>query len=209
MLAEVIADVDGRCGHARVAIPGGSALAAVRIAREASVEPWRRASLTWVDERCVDVAHPDSNRGSAYRAGALDASHPVALELPLREDGEPVDVAIARVDRALSEHFGGALDASLLGMGEDGHVASLFPGLPVGAGRVAHVAASPKPPAERLTLTRAMLATASRTILVAAGEGKRAALTRLLAGDATLPAHGLPGLVVVTDLMGLELEGQG
>ncbi|NNL66442.1 MAG: 6-phosphogluconolactonase, partial [Myxococcales bacterium] len=91
--------------------------------------------------------------------------------------------------------------------GEDGHVASLFPGRAVPRGAsVAFVADSPKPPAERVTLTRALLESARTSVLVAAGEAKRAALERLLTGDPELPAQGLPGLVVVTDL---ELEGAG
>ena len=65
---------------------------------------------------------------------------------------------------------------------------------------VAHVADSPKPPADRVTLTRRALDTARFVILVAIGESKRDALKRLVSGDETLPAHGLKGLVVVTDL---------
>ena len=53
---------------------------------------------------------------------------------------------------------------------------------------------------QRITLTRSMLDTARSAILVAAGEAKRAAVERLLAGDPALPAQGLPGLTVVTDL---------
>ena len=63
-----------------------------------------------------------------------------------------------------------------------------------------HVTASPKPPPERITLTRAFLGRARHTVLLAAGEGKRSALERLNAGDTSLPAHGLPGLTLVTDL---------
>ena len=59
---------------------------------------------------------------------------------------------------------------------------------------------SPKPPPDRITLTLPLLRSARHTILVATGEEKRGALVRLLAGDARLPAHDLPGLVVVTDL---------
>ena len=97
--------------------------------------------------------------------------------------------------------FSNALDVVLLGMGSDGHVASLFPCRPLLAeGLVAHLSDSPKPPAERITLTRVALATARHVILVVAGESKRDALCRLIAGDPSLPASGLEGLVVVTDL---------
>jgi 6-phosphogluconolactonase len=184
----------------RLAIPGGSAVAALGPAREKLGRAWAHVRLTWVDERCVRLADAASNRGSAYRAGALDADAPPALELPLFCDGETGAQAVARVESALDRGFGGALDVLLLGMGEDGHVASLFPGRQPDGVRVAHVTASPKPPPERITLIRSFLGTAGETVLLAAGESKRAALLRLLRGDAALPAHGLAGLAVVTDL---------
>ena len=201
LLVEALRAVDSLRGSARLAIPGGSALAALRGARAQLGAAWSRVRLTWVDERCVPFNDAQSNRGDAYRSGALDARDPPALLLPLFEDGERGDHAVERVEALLDERFGGALDVVLLGMGEDGHVGSLFPAAPEpGNARVAFVRASPKPPAQRITLTRRMLATARRTILVATGEAKRLAVERLLAADAALPATGLPDLVVVTDL---------
>jgi 6-phosphogluconolactonase len=191
----------------RLAIPGGSALAAATAARAALGRDWSRIALTWVDERCVPEAAEDSNRGAARRAGLLDcgedarATPAPARVLPLFEDGETPAEAVARVESRLGAELGGQLDVLLLGMGADGHVASLFPGRPVPAEvRVAHVADSPKPPADRITLTRPLLETARHAVLLATGEAKREALERLLAGDPTLPAQGLAGLVVVTDL---------
>jgi len=107
---------------------------------------------------------------------------------------------VVRVEAALDERFQGGLDVLLLGLGEDGHVASLFPGRSAGNGRVAHIRSSPKPPLERITLTRAFLATARCAVCLAAGEAKRDAAYRLASGDTGLPASGLPGLVLVTDL---------
>jgi len=203
-LADAVLAADRARGAARLAIPGGSALAALGAARPRLREIWPRLRLTWVDERRVPLAHAASNRGAAYRAGwagGLGAGRTPGQELPLFLDGERGEDAVARVEAGLAEIFDGALDVSLLGMGEEGHVASLFPGwsAPPGA-RVALVASSPKPPPERITLTRSMLDTACCSILLAVGEAKRPALTRLLAGDPTVPAHGLPGLTVVTDL---------
>ncbi len=201
LLADALLELDRVRGAARLAIPGGSALAALGPARIRLGEAWSRVLLTWVDERCVPFAHAESNRGAAYRAAWLDANHAPARELPLFLDDERSEDAVARVESGLTQIFEGALDVLLLGMGEDGHVASLFPGwsAPPGA-RAAFVASSAKSPPRRVTLTRCMLATARCSILVAAGEAKRAALLRLLAGDPGLPAQGLPGLTVVTDL---------
>jgi 6-phosphogluconolactonase len=121
--------------------------------------------------------------------------------LSLYEDGEAPAEAVARVRREWETELAGGLDVVLLGLGADGHVASLFPGHPAASetGWVAHVADSPKPPASRITLTRVALATARRGVLVAAGDEKRDAVRRLLSGDPVLPAAGLEGLVVVTD----------
>ncbi len=190
-----------RFDRPRLAIPGGSAASALA-AVDAGL--WRRVLLTWVDERCVPAGDADSNRGAALRKGLLDRGEPAALELPLYEDGEAPEQACARVGEALAERFGSALDVALLGLGEDGHVASLFPGRAwPGGALVAAVLDSPKPPPRRITLTLPMLRTAKSAILLAAGEGKRAALERLLDGDPALPASALEPLVIVTDLGGL------
>jgi 6-phosphogluconolactonase len=191
----------------RLAIPGGSALPAAAYSRAALGADWNRVALTWVDERCVSVDQAESNRGAARKLGLLDRELAVPerpaprLVLPLFESDETPSAAVERVTRGLARDFDGGLDVLLLGMGEDGHVASLFPGRrEPDSGSVAHIADSPKPPADRITLTRSMLQTACWSVLVAIGESKRPALERLLAGESRLPAHGLVGLTIVTDL---------
>lgn len=180
---------------ARVALPGGSALKVWPRAAELLGDALRRVRLTWVDERCVALADAASNRGATHRA--TDARP--AEELALWLDGECAEQAVPRVRSGLRA-WGGALDISLLGMGPDGHIASLFPGRPWRGDLVRHIDDSPKPPAHRMTLTRALLGTAEISILLASGEAKRPALLRLLAGDPALPAAGLPDLRIFTDL---------
>jgi 6-phosphogluconolactonase len=203
LILRAIESSDRRSGTARLAIPGGSAAAAVgRIRQGLAPGVWRRLRLTWVDERCVPSGHADSNRGSAHRAGLLDPADPPAIDLALVLDGETPDASRARAEAALLRDFGGAIDVALLGMGEDGHIASLFPAHAVLSDRalVALVRDSPKPPAERVTLTLPALRTATTSVLIVTGEAKRKALTRLAHGDRGLPATLLGDIVVVTDI---------
>ena len=120
----------------------------------------------------------------------------------MRLDGDSPRSAVERVSRTIDDVFDGRLDVVLLGMGADGHIASIFPNhtAPAHGASVYFVADSPKPPRERMTLARSLLSTARTAVLIATGESKRKALHRLCAGDPSLPACGLPGLVVFTDL---------
>lgn len=191
-------------GHATLAIPGGSALAPIAGIREALGDDWARVRLTWVDERCVDFWSPDSNRGEAYREGALDAAHPPGLELPLWLDGDVADKATERVQRALADDFDGALDVALLGMGPDGHIASLFPGHALlrdpSSASVQTLLDSPKPPAQRITLSLGFLQKTRHSYLVALGQSKRDALVRVLQNDPELPLSHLTNLTILTDI---------
>ena len=197
VLGDALRAVLDERGHVRLAIAGGSALSALAPAFEALGEERAAVRLTWVDERCVPVGDAASNRGAAH--GSLGEQRP-GEELPLWLDEESPAEALARVRAGLSARFDDQLDVTLLGMGGDGHIASLFVGRTVVDDRVAYIADSPKPPPERMTLTRALLASATTHVLLATGEGKRDALRRLVAGDLSLPAAGLDGLVLVTDI---------
>jgi len=201
-LAELLAAREGRL---RLAVAGGSAGLVLGTARRRlGAGVWNRVRLTWVDERCVPFAHPDSNRGAAYRSGHLDGTDPPALELPLFLDGEAPAAACARVWAAFQGDFGNGLDLLLLGLGEDGHIASLFPGREwTASAGVLAVADSPKPPASRISFTLPVLARTPATVMLVLGEAKRDALQRLRKGDPTLPASRLPGLEVFTDLEAL------
>lgn len=185
----------------RLAISGGSALDVLSGLELAAW--WPRVALTWVDERVVAGSEPSSNRGEAVRRANVDRAGAV---LPLLRDDELTEPsrALPRVEAGLDVEFAGALDVTLLGLGEDGHVASLFPGRrwDDADARVMLVDDSPKPPPMRVTLTRSFLATARAHVVFAVGASKRDAISRLRAGDPTLPASGLEGLVVVTDPAG-------
>ena len=200
---KVVAALQSVGPGARLGIPGGSALGVVRLVRESlGAELWSALRLTWVDERSVKVSDAASNRGDAFHGGALSKGEPVAVLLPLVLDHESPATSVVRASMQFSHDFGGELDVALLGMGEDGHIASLFPGHPALESQELVVALndSPKPPTGRVTLTLPVLARPGvERIIVALGAGKREALQRLLANDQTIPAARLGRVTVVTD----------
>jgi 6-phosphogluconolactonase len=187
----------------RFAIAGGSVLRALGVIRQKlGNDRFRQVRLCWADERCVPFNHTDSNRGAAYRDGYLEESAPPKFELPLYLDGETPPDACARVSAQLSDVFENGVDVSLLGLGEDGHIASLFPGHIAleSSATVVAVASSPKPPPSRISLTLRTLNTARTTVILATGEAKRYAIQRLLSRDTSVPAAQLSRVYVVTDL---------
>ena len=164
-----------------VAVPGGSVATSVfpRLA-ELSL-PWDRLDLTFVDERLVPVSDPDSNRGAAEAQwiDRLGATRPRLIAPPVA-CVDP-DVVAAAWQSSLVDALGSPprLDLAILGMGSDGHVASLFAGHPIldrhGAW-TAGLTDSPKPPPARVTLTLDALVAAAEIWVVAFGREKAAAV---------------------------------
>jgi 6-phosphogluconolactonase len=151
---------------------------------------WKHVHLWLGDERCVPDGDPESNaqmvRESLYANARAEPPSLHVLESPLI----PEDAAWL-YGRSISERVpDGVFDIALLGMGPDGHTASLFPGHPalqcVAAPCVA-VRDAPKPPPERVTLTLPLLRAARFTLLLVTGASKRSMLARVRAGDETLP----------------------
>ncbi|MDC0718420.1 6-phosphogluconolactonase [Nannocystis bainbridge] len=199
-LARAIARVDAERGACRLAIPGGSALAVLpHVLEDLSKGTWSRVQLTWVDERCVPASDEGSNRGGYLRLGLP----PPASALPLwADDDDDPARAVARFERAFAREFAGGLDVALLGLGEDGHVASLFPGHAAlqATGAAVFVADSPKPPPRRMSLTLPVLQATPHAVMMAAGTGKRAALRRVIQREDGLPTTALASLVIATDI---------
>jgi 6-phosphogluconolactonase len=204
-LAQAIAQVDARRGACRLAIPGGSALQVLRHVHQfLPTGTWSRVRLTWVDERCVPLADPASNRGALYRMRLP----PPGLELPLwTDEDDNANAALERFEPRFARGFAGGLDVALLGLGEDGHVASLFPAHPAlqAPGAAVFVPDSPKPPPLRMSLTLGVLRATPLAIMLVTGEGKRAALQRVIQREEGLPTSVLPHLMITTDI---ELESE-
>ncbi len=142
--------------------------------------PWERVDFFFVDERCVPPDSPDSN----YRLARETLLQPVrATEAQVfRMEGERTDFDAAARD--YEARLPAALDVVLMGLGEDGHTASLFPGHPALQEKTRRVLAvvGPKPPPQRLTLTLPTLLAARTVLGVTQGAGKRAALRQVLSG---------------------------
>jgi len=148
---------------------------------------WGGVDVFFGDERWVPVGDPDSNEGMA-RQVLLDRVGARRVH-SMRNAGKTIDDAADAYDRLLREH--GPLDFVHLGLGPDGHTASLFPGsatleerkhLVVAAGDDLH-------PHPRLTLTLPALNQSRLAVFTVAGEEKRDALRRVKTGDDLPAAH--------------------
>jgi len=159
--------------------------------------PWHRTHVFWGDERFV----PKNDARSNYRmaAEALLSHVPIAASNvhPVPTEGTaPADAAFA-YDRTLKSYYGAKeldparplFDVTLLGLGEDGHMASLFPHSRALEERdrwvVAVTDAGPEP---RISLTYPVLESSRHVLFLVAGKAKRAILERVLRGDQDVPA---------------------
>jgi 6-phosphogluconolactonase len=198
-LVSRIAAAQAGGGAPSVALTGGGVADAVHreLARKSDADvDWGRVDFWWGDERFVSRESSDRN-ALAARAAFLD---PVGVdsghvhEIGSSDDFATVTEAASAYGRARSAHDDGSFEVVMLGVGPDGHVASLFPGHPaLDASDVAvAVTDSPKPPPERVSLTLPTLNRSRAIWLVVSGSGKAAAVAQALAG-ADLPAAKVHG----------------
>ncbi|MCE5273390.1 6-phosphogluconolactonase [bacterium] len=162
--------------------------------------PWDKTLVLWGDERCVPPEDPESNYGLARDALLGRVPVPESNLLRLRGEVRPVERAAAEYESHLRAVFPGqdppGFDLLLLGIGADGHVASLFPNSPLlnEKNGWVHPAEAPVgyPTKERLTLSLPLVNAARCVLVLAAGAGKRAVLERLFhlgqSSDPALPA---------------------
>jgi 6-phosphogluconolactonase len=158
--------------------------------------PWDRIDTWQVDERVAPPGDPDRNRSQQGAALPPEAAEGIRW-MPVEE--EDLDAAAARYASTLPERF----DIVQLGLGADGHTASLVPGDPVLVVEDRDVAVTGAYEGRRrMTLTYPALSRARRAIWLVSGSGKRRALERLIAEDRSIPAARIPVVdqVVVTDL---------
>ncbi|HET9970405.1 MAG TPA: 6-phosphogluconolactonase [Streptosporangiaceae bacterium] len=212
-------------GGASVVLTGGGigtkVLAELAAAPARDAIDWPHLDIWWGDERFVPAGDPDRNETGARAAlldhVGVDPARVHAMPGPDGPDGDDPEAAAARYASWLADaaragtasaDTGGSdghgpvpsFDVLMLGIGPEGHVASLFPGLPaLGDSRpVVAVRDSPKPPPTRLTLTLPSLQAAREVWILASGEEKADAVALALTGggpegSAPVPAAGARG----------------
>jgi 6-phosphogluconolactonase len=197
-----LADAQAAGRDPQVVLTGGGIAEAVhrelaRLSPGSEVD-WSRVEVWWGDERFVPRDSEDRNARDA-RAALLDPVGATRVhEVPSSDDAADVDAAAAAYAVALSTDGAAELDVVMLGVGPDGHVASLFPGHPAldAEGAAVGVTGSPKPPPERVTLTFASLNRARAVWFLVSGAAKADAVAAALAPDGDVrdtPARGVTG----------------
>ncbi len=193
----------------QVALTGGTIAEKIhvelgRLGADSGVD-WGRVVFWWGDERYVEQGSSERN-ATAARSSFLDlvGVEPGHVhEAPATDSGLSLDEAAAAYSSQVREHGADSFEVVMLGVGPDGHVASLFPGHPALTvdDRVAvAVPDSPKPPPERISLTFPALNRSRAVFFVVSGEGKADAVARALAPEgapgatvAETPARGVTG----------------
>lgn len=201
-------------GKAVFAGSGGSTPAPIYSRMAQADLDWSRIAVTLIDERYVPETSPESN-AALLKQTLLTGPAAAARFVPLFHPAVTVDRAAALAAHALAAE-GGNLDAVLLGMGEDGHICSMFPDSPTlktllsPALRptvlgVPHGRDGAAPSLERLTINLPYLITARRVVLALTGAAKRAVFEREAAGDpATQPVAALIATGVPLDVLWTE-----
>ena len=171
-------------GRGSIAVPGGTTPEPFLIELAGRPIDWRSVLITLTDERCVGVDDARSNEGLVRRS-LLSGPASAAMFAPLFPDAPSIEDALAKAAGALDTVL--PLSVCVLGMGEDGHTASLFPGaerlseaLDPACGETVMAIRAPGAPETRITLTLPVLNAADHIHLLITGAAKRAALDRAL-----------------------------
>ncbi|MCL2795098.1 MAG: 6-phosphogluconolactonase [Microbacteriaceae bacterium] len=202
-------DIIAEHGEAHVVLTGGTigigSLAAVNASPHRDAVDWSKVHFWWGDERFVPKADADRNELQAREAllDHIDVPAGNVHAFAASDEVESLEAGVAAYTAELARFSpdGGQwprFDITFLGVGPDGHIASLFPeleGIRVTDVPVIAVRNSPKPPPERLSLTRPVINSSERVWLVLAGADKASALGLALAGASyySVPAAGAKG----------------
>lgn len=188
-------------GQVRIALSGGNTPKPMYelLAQDPVLHqlPWNRVHWILGDERFVPPTSPDSNYGMACAAFLDHVPAPAENVHPVETVGVSLDEAATKYEQMLKSLYGGdklridrpLLDLTLLGLGPDGHTASLLPGQPVLKDQKRWVAPVPHGrPQERISLTYPALDSSRVVAFLVSGEEKRDMLDSILSGDTSTPA---------------------
>lgn len=181
-------------GRFTIALAGGSTPRPLYEAIAQQALPWHQVYVFWGDERYVPITHPDSNAGMAHHAWLDSVPLPPENIHPMPTQAADPQVAAQHYEQELQEFFGvvpgnfPVLDLILLGMGDDGHTASLFPHTEALGVRDRLITVGDKDGQPRLTFTVPLINQAHRVMFLVAGSNKQDPLAQVFAleGDAAL-----------------------
>ncbi|HET7398456.1 MAG TPA: 6-phosphogluconolactonase [Intrasporangium sp.] len=219
-LVTAIVDAQAARGAAHVVLTGGSMGSAIvagiaEVPGRLAIDP-TRVHAWWGDERYLPAGDPDrndvQNDAAGLSAWGLDPAKVHRIAGPDRS--QSAEASARAYEQALCEHGPDAFDVVLLGVGPDGHVASLFPHHPAqrttGADAVA-VHDSPKPPPDRVSLTFERLARTAEVWFLVSGADKAEAVAAALSPEADpwdVPASGPRGTVATRWLLDTDAAGR-
>jgi len=199
--ADLMTSIAGAKPRVAIALSGGSTPRRLYqlLATSPRLEtfPWSNVHWFWGDERFVPPDDPASNYRMTREAMLARAPVPADHIHPMQTVGLSPEAAAAAYERTLKDFYGAdtlepgrpLFDLNLLGLGTNGHTASLFPGMPVLEERHRWVGTMHDPEAgTRLTLTYPALESSRETVFLVAGAEKKVVLHKVLDGDQTQPA---------------------
>ncbi len=192
-----------------IALSGGSTPQPLYAALALADLPWDRIQIFWGDERYVPASNPDSNYGMTRRVWLDLVPIPAANVHPMPTDLSQPQLAAAEYDRQITAHFGlesGSIpvfDIVLLGMGDDGHTASLFPHTTALSVVDRLVTVGDKDGQPRLTFTFPLINQARSTIFLVSGASKQTALTAVFASTGDITAYPSRGVKPQGELLWL------
>lgn len=193
-LADELAGLINNFGEDRlltIALSGGSTpklLFQALAARHRDTVDWRKVRLFWVDERCVPPDDPESNYGMTRDALFEKIDMPAAGVHRIRGEEDPDSEAVRYsevIERSVARKNGlPFFDVVLLGLGEDGHTASIFPGNAYlfGATETCVVAVNPYSGQKRITITGRIINNADMVIFLVSGRKKAEIVNKILCG---------------------------
>lgn len=200
-LAQAAREAIAARGAFHIVLAGGSTPRALYASLPGLETDWRAWHVYFGDERVLPADDPERNSRMAAEAWLDQAPIPPAQRHPIPTE-RGLDAAVRAYQAVLANV--GEFDLVLLGLGEDGHTASLFPGGYWGEGEAAPdvlaVREAPKPPPERVSLSAHRLSRASRVLFLVSGAGKQDAIARWRRGEripaaAIRPAAGVDVLL--------------